>query len=417
MFIISNWSISDSILHNVILIVVLFFVALKLIRWIKRTPENIKNKKTVAHIMNLVLGLGFYYLIGSVLFLLEDKNFEGLLFTGWFWSDLTLKIVYSVSVIIFVFAIYMVFKNKSKIKSKMAVVSIISMVIILGGNFFILCFNNIPSHSTITLDSEVYITEQGTLVTKMRKSTPNGTSRGISYSHSSFGIFGVNLDTGENTWNKSSIWQEYIVGNTREGLLVVNTKKEDIYFLDSNNGEVVKDKSFLEKEYNLQGILSYKKEDYVIDGDSIYLYGLDGRYYYINLNTHEKKVDSSYKEKFTEDFLKNAHKDMGIGYPEKNVIEGLYNDLIDVKVLEVYDDYALIVHLTRRDGDFAKLSKVDLNKNNIYWSIDFEYSEDCKVRSKDKYNVLISNNKMYSFDINSGNVDYIYDYLYNKIDK
>jgi predicted PurR-regulated permease PerM len=164
---------------------------------------------------------------------------------GWFNLDLAVYIIYAVILASLILMLYLQVKRKRRQQPlrwrKLAAAAGIVLVFeFLVGTFFLWIFNAAGRSVTIELDSPaIMIAEDGhhLSINKMRKKIPNGQSNGISTSISHFELVAVDINTGLTSWHRKSFWQEYVMGNTSQGILTVNPKKEKLQFIDPRTGE------------------------------------------------------------------------------------------------------------------------------------------------------------------------------------
>jgi protein-S-isoprenylcysteine O-methyltransferase Ste14 len=371
---------NSNMIHNTALALLymrLVYLPVKVICavWKKKDKET-KPPAGAAVLKRLMIALLFNFLLGSALLkFLQPASLTNWLPTGWR-SDYILVAVIGglVCLSLFIYMPRQIYQMKKKEQSAGKMLWKLSGLLLAEFflfSLFLWGFNELFKPNRIELDSPVVmynLKEQPVSVVKIRKITPNGTEDGISTSTSSFLISANDLHSGEKLWSRMSTWQEYLIGETTEGLLVLNNKKKTLYFLNPTTGKKQTDeKDFLERFPVLVDNLSYMYTDYAIPSpDEIYLYGLDGRYYRVNLAANEVTEDPSYADNiqpFTEGWGGTADNEKEI---EK--IETLYPELMGVRLIENHQaDEQLIVYQKKRNDNRQTLALLDLTKRDFIW--------------------------------------------------
>lgn len=371
---------NSNMIHNTALALLymrLVYLPVKVICavWKKKDKET-KPPAGAAVLKRLMIALLFNFLLGSALLkFLQPASLTNWLPTGWR-SDYILVAVIGglVCLSLFIYMPRQIYQMKKKEQSAGKMLWKLSGLLLAEFflfSLFLWGFNELFKPNRIELDSPVVmynLKEQPVSVVKVRKITPNGTEDGISTSTSSFLISANDLHSGEKLWSRMSTWQEYLIGETTEGLLVLNNKKKTLYFLNPTTGKKQTDeKDFLERFPVLVDNLSYMYTDYAIPSpDEIYLYGLDGRYYRVKLAANEVTEDPSYADNiqpFTEGWDGTADNEKEI---EK--IETLYPELMGVRLIENHQaDEQLIVYQKKRNDNRQTLALLDLTKRDFIW--------------------------------------------------
>ncbi|GEL03548.1 hypothetical protein RST01_01750 [Rummeliibacillus stabekisii] len=231
----------------------------------------------------------------------------------------------------------------------------------------------------------------------------------------------IDLRTGKKLWSRISTWQEYLVGETSEGLLVLNNKKKTLYFIDPKTGKRQADeKDFLNKFPVLEDNLSYMYTDYSIKGpNKVYLYGLDGRYFKLNLATNEIKEDPSYADKI---------RTLPVGWDESvagvekrsEKIKKLYPELMGVRLVESKPvEKQLIVYQKKRNDNRQTLALLDLTKRDLIWEqlLDAPLENattSLEVFADTKFVYAWTGRYQYKINKETGKVVYQYDYKLGK---
>ena len=99
-----------------------------------------------------------------------------------------------------------------------------------------------------------------------------------------------------------------------------------------------------------------------------------------------------------------------------------YSDLLDMSILWAEDrNSALIAYRQKRNDENLSISMVSLNQRSIKWSQTMEYkntgvSKDAiSISKKDGWFYIISNGNLYKISQDKGNIDYVYQYRWNKV--
>ena len=99
-----------------------------------------------------------------------------------------------------------------------------------------------------------------------------------------------------------------------------------------------------------------------------------------------------------------------------------YSDLLDMNILWAEDrNSALIAYHQKRNDENLSISMVSLNQRSIKWTKTIEYkntgmSKDAiSISQKEGWFYIISNGNLYKISQDEGNINYVYQYRWNKV--
>nr|WP_318539707.1 PA2928 family protein [Terribacillus saccharophilus] len=324
---IRNWLFNDDFIHNIVLALIYLWIFINIAKWAVDKINQSKKKKTFGALVRFLL---VYAVLGTLLlWLLDGDFFRDWTFTGWFWHDITLWILVGVFVVLCVLFLIRSIKRSSSLKKVIGMVVLLLVGEFIIGSFVMTVFHAAGRSVTMSLDSPTIVAEDDDLaINKIRMRIPNGQSNGISTSASRFQIIAVDLETGEKKWSRKAIWQEYVLGQTEEGILVVDMKNEELYFLDAASGEVrLDEEEWTEKYPQLTDNVSYEQSDYYIDDTGgLYLYALDGKYYHVA--DGQLTEDPAYEKEVQKGFF--GDEENGEAERAQQIVQELYSDLLEV---------------------------------------------------------------------------------------
>lgn len=432
---ITCWFYSEDLVHNVVLTAlygwILFQLSLVIYKIIK---DTIKEKKSY-YFRRLLLFLVSNFILGEIIFLLlRKKFFINWVPSGWFMQDIVLYIIYSVMIIscvlFLVKRVKKIIAKEKKIKDSIWAVILIVFFEFLIGSFFLIVFNGALSTIAVEQESPTVIVDEGNntiAVNKMRMVLPNGVEHGITTNIVKFSLIAVDLKDGSKCWTRLSGWQEYIIGESSNGILAVNNKKEKLYFIDPQTGKVVlTEKEWVKKVPELKDNLSYNEYDYyLVSENELYLYALDGKYYKVDLVKNTVTESPDYQEILSEKFFSL---DNISGLSEEDlqwiteVCTTYYSDLLDVSILWAEDkNTALIAYHQKRNDEKLKISMVSLKEDSIKWTSTIENNQtsliqdSISISEKNGSFYIISNGNLYKLGQDNGDIEYIYQYRWNKV--
>lgn len=237
-------------------------------------------------------------------------------FQGWFFHDVTLGIVYGLTLLFGLVLFRMMFRRskpkkvnyyvqKVEKESIFSFPSIISFVLswffffLIVSHFALFAFGGGMSRPRIALDSAGGMVNNQLIVNKWQRSVNNGGAGGVSTSTAHFQLNALDSQSGKLVWNHQSNWHDKIIGETTAGLVMVNTEKAEIFVLDPLTGkESVSGTELADVFPEMKGKWSQKVEDYLAMTDNLYVYGLDGQYYRLNLTSKQLSQDDDYVKVF-----------------------------------------------------------------------------------------------------------------------
>lgn len=356
-------------------------------------------------------------------------------FQGWFFHDVTLGIVYGITFLFGMVLFMMLFKRKKPKKiaysyqkqEKETVFTFPSLIsfclsvfffFLLVSHFGLFVFGGGMSRNELTLDSEGIISDEGLVIAKWRRSVNDGTSNGITTSTAHFQLNALDVKTGTLRWNRRSDWHEKLIGETSEGLLLLQAKKGELKVIESQTGKDRWGFREIEERFPLmKGKWSKTERDYLVTGDSyLYVYGLDGRYYQLDLSNNQLVSESSFAELFLErDNLFSEAKAMGIDeLAEKNG-----EDFFNGKVLPIEDQVSyFIVHSKTRESDSEGIiSALDHDQSTLKWQSSLgtrlsetPFNNSSLAISKSRF-YFTTNGFSFIFNKGNGNIELVFDQL------
>ncbi len=430
-----SWIYNKDITHNVVLTVlygwVLFRICLLTYKNIKSTREEKKH----FYFRKLFLLLITYFLLGELIFLLLRKRFFiNWLPGGWFMQDIVLYIIYSVMVVScllsLVRGIKKILKREKSIGDTIWTVIMILFSEFLIGSFALIVFNGALSSVRVELESPTVMVGEGNetlAINKMRMVLPNGVENGITTNVVKFTLVAVNLKDGKKCWTRLSGWQEYVIGESANGILTVDNKKKVLNFINPKTGKInISENEWVKKLPELKDNLSYNENDYeLVSENELYLYALDGKYYKVDMVNNIVTESPDYKNVLDEKFF-NSRNTMKLSEEDMQWVQQAgtvyYSDLLDMSILWAEDrNSALIAHHQKRNDENLSISMVSLNQRSIKWTKTIEYqntgiSKDAiSISKEDGWFYIISNGNLYKISQDEGNMDYVYQYRWNKV--
>jgi len=110
-------------------------------------------------------------------------------------------------------------------------------------------------------------------------------------------VISVNSQTGERMWSKRLGWRDYLIGQTDQYVVLNNADNEAIYLLDTKTGKKQFSEADLVKKFpELKDYLSSDFVDYrFMDNRYLYIYGLNNRYYQLDLKNWQFKTRPNFQ--------------------------------------------------------------------------------------------------------------------------
>ncbi|WP_342540757.1 PA2928 family protein [Heyndrickxia sp. FSL K6-6286] len=361
--------------------------------------------------------------------------FKGWFLRGWFFFDLVVGILYFILLILISFWLYRMIKNKlagkGSFRRGFSVLGIMLIIYFMIGCFVLLIFNGAGRHVDVKAESPTLTIQKNgksLVVNKVSVKVPNGQSNGISTSVSSFEFIAVNSDTGKKEWTKKSNWQDYVLGQTNNEMIVINPKKKKLSFIDLLTGkETMTEKELYQKVPELKGNLSYEFTDYFIDKkEDMYIYGLDNHYYKLDLQNYTLKEDDSYKKIVNDHTFDHSFFQKGslpVFSANENDQKELMNTLNEINThfinpsILAYDSkesIAYISYQTKRNEQSLTLSKVNLQSKKVNWSTTVETNNEIMGYIEDNDLFIQSAGNLYRISLKDGKLHFKYEYLWNK---
>ncbi len=431
----SSWFYNEDFTHNIVLTVLYVWVLYQLCLLTYKSIKNATQERKHYYFRKLFLLLLIYFVLGEIIFLLLGKQFFlNWIPNGWFMQDITLYIIYTfmiVSCLLFLRKrVKKILKREKNIKDTIwGVISILISEFLIG-SFVLITFNGGLSNVRVELESPTILVGESNnmlAINKMRMVLPNGVEHGITTNVVKFTLVAVDLKDGKKCWTRLSGWQEYIIGESTNGLLIVNTKKKVLNFINPKSGKVdITEKEFVERFPELKDNLSYNQNDYyLVSKYELYIYALDGKYYKVDMVNNSVTESPDYKKILSERFS-YSNNISGLSSEDLQwVAEACttyYSDLLDVNILWAEDrKTALISYHQKRNDDKISVSLVSLNEHSIKWTTPIEYNfsgmmnNSISISKEDDWFYIISNGNLYKLRQENGNIEYIYQYRWNKL--
>lgn len=429
------WIYNNDVTHNVILTVLYGWVLFRICLLTYKNIKSIADEKKHHYFRKLFLLLVTYFLLGELIFLLLRKRFFiNWLPGGWFMQDIVLYIIYSVMVasclLSLIKGIKKILKREKSIGDTIWTVILVLFSEFLIGSFALIVFNGALSSVRVELESPTIIVGEGNetlAINKMRMVLPNGVENGITTNVVKFTLVAVNLKDGKKCWTRLSGWQEYVIGESVKGILTVDNKKKVLNFIDPKTGKInITEKEWVKKFPELKDNLSYNENDYeLVSENELYLYALDGKYYKVDLVNNIVTVSPDYKNVLSEKFF-NSRNTIKLSDEDLQWVQqastDYYSDLLDMSILWAEDrNSALIAYHQKRNDENLSISMVSLNQHSIKWTNTIEYkntgmSKDAiSISKKEGWFYIISNGYLYKISQDEGNMEYVYQYRWNKV--
>lgn len=431
----SSWIYNKDITHNVVLTVLYGWV---LFRICLLTYKNLKStvvEKKHSYFRKLLLLLIIYFLLGELIFLLLRKQFFiNWLPGGWFMQDIVLYIIYLVMVVSCLLSlikgIKKILKREKSIGDTIWTVILILFSEFLIGSFVLIVFNGALSSVRVELESPTVIVGEGNetlAINKMRMVLPNGVENGITTNVVKFTLVAVDLKNGKKCWTRLSGWQEYVIGESANGILTIDNKKKVLNFINPKTGKInISENEWVKKLPELKDNLSYNENDYeLVSENELYLYALDGKYYKVDMVNNIVTESPDYKNVLDEKFF-NSRNTMKLSEEDMQWVQQAgtvyYSDLLDMSILWAEDrNSALIAYHQKRNDENLSISMVSLNQRSIKWTKTIEYQntgmskDSISISKEDGWFYIISNGNLYKISQDEGNMDYVYQYRWNKV--
>ncbi|WP_349671884.1 PA2928 family protein [Lacrimispora sp.] len=349
-------------------------------------------------------------------------------------QDIVLYIIYSVMVfsclLFLIKGIKRILKREKSIGDTIWTVILILFSEFLIGSFALIVFNGALSSVRVELESPTVIVGQGNetlAINKMRMVLPNGVENGITTNVVKFTLVAVNLKDGKKCWTRLSGWHEYVIGESVNGILTINNKKKVLNFINPKTGKInITEKEWVKKLPELKDNLSYNENDYeLVSENELYLYALDGKYYKVDMVNNIVTESPDYKNVLAEKFL-NSRNSIRLTDEDLQWVQQAstvyYSDLLDMNILWAEDrNSALIAYHQKRNDENLSISMVSLNQRSIKWTKTIEYkntgmSKDAiSISKKEGWFYIISNGNLYKISQDEGNINYVYQYRWNKV--
>nr|WP_288824970.1 PA2928 family protein [uncultured Clostridium sp.] len=431
----SSWFYNEDIAHNIVLTVLYGWILYQLCLLTYKRINNTTEERKYYYFRKLFLLLLIYFILGEIIFLSLRKHFFlNWIPSGWFLQDITLYIIYSVMVfsclLFLIKRVKKILKREKNIKDTIwGIISILFSEFLIG-SFVLIAFNGALSNVRVELESPTILVGESNnalVINKMRMVLPNGGERGITTNTVKFTLVAVNLKDGSKCWTRLSGWQEYLVGESTNGLLIVNNKKKVLNFINPKTGKVdITEKEWVERIPELKDNLSYNQNDYYLaTEDELYIYALDGKYYKVNMVDNSVTESPDYNKILSQRFSDSNNISGLSGEDLQWVAEACttyYSDLLDVNILWAEDrKTALISYHQKRNDDKINVSMVSLNEHSIKWTTPIEYSfsgmmnHSISISKDDDWFYIISNGNLYKLSQENGNIEYVYQYRWNKL--
>ncbi len=430
----SSWFYNEDFAHNIVLTMLYGWILYKLCLVTYKRINNTTEERKHYYFRKLFLLLLIYFILGEIIFLLLRKQFFlNWIPSGWFMQDITLYIIYSVMIfsclLFLIKRVKKILKREKNIKDTIwGIISILFSEFLIG-SFVLIAFNGALSNVRVELESPTILAGESNnalVINKMRMVLPNGVEHGITTNIVKFTLVAVDLKDGSKCWTRLSGWQEYIVGESTNGLLILNNKKKVLNFINPKTGKIdITEKEWVEKLPELKDNLSYNENDYYLASENeLYLYALDGKYYRVDMVNNVVSESPDYKNILSERFY-FFNNISGLSSDELQSVEQAcityYSDLLDMNILWADGSTALISYHQKRNDDKISVSMVSLNEHSIKWTTPIEYNftgmmnHSISISKDDDWFYIISNGNLYKLSQENGSMEYVYQYRWNKL--
>lgn len=303
-------------------------------------------------------------------------------FQGWFFHDLTLGIVYGLTFLFGIALFRMMFRRKKPKKirysyekfEKEAVFSFPSLIsfcltllffFLIVSNFGLFVFGGGMTRNELLVDSGGFLVDN-LVIAKWRRNVNNGTSNGGANS-AHFQLSGLDVKKGEIHWNRRSNWHEKLIGQTSEGIILLQIEKGQISLFNSQTGkDECQHKEFEAIFPSMKNNWSKLEKDYLVSGDNyLYTYGLDGQYYQLDLKNKGIVKDPTFEQLFLKRQTFAQVENQNVEELEKATGESFFNS----EILTIQDqEWYFIAHSeTRKPDSQVILSAVSRNNPQIKW--------------------------------------------------
>ncbi|GIN86366.1 hypothetical protein J6TS2_27520 [Heyndrickxia sporothermodurans] len=360
---------------------------------------------------------------------------RGWLFRDWFFFDVVLGIIYFILFLVIAFWLFLTIKKrrfgKGSFKRAGIFLSLLLIFYFVIGSLALLTFSGAGRHVEVNSEAPtVTMNKNGKsiIVNKVRARIPNGHSNGVSTSTSTFEFIAVNSGTGKKEWTKKSTWQDYVIGQTKDDMIIMNPKKKQLSFIDMMTGKKsLSEDELYQKLPKLKGNLSFEMTDYFIENKkNMYLYGLDNQYYKIDLEKFTLNKSDNYKTILEEHtfespfFLKGRFLANEISEDDQQLINDALKEInsrfINLSIL-AYDpknSVAYISYSPKRNDPSLTISKVKIPNKKIIWSTSIQAGDESSGFMEENNMYFQTNGYLYKISLENGKILFKYSYLWNK---
>ena len=171
--------------------------------------------------------------------------------------------------------------------------------------------------------------------------------------------------------------------------------------------------------------MSYAANDYyVASEDELYLYALDGKYYKVDFSLQKVTENPAYKDTLSNAFFASTSP---LALPNDEAweltqrLDGMYPDLLEKTVLVAENDGRNVVvgHLEKRNDKKWSLSLLSLEEQKVLWTAQVDAPKGMAGTDygavKAGNNLLVySNGKLFPVQLETGSMNFTYQYRWNK---
>lgn len=347
--------------------------------------------------------------------------------SGWLYHD----IFVTGAAVVFVILCLLFVSSLIKRRSAKRLIPWILVLVVYGAivNFIGVVFFGMFRTVDFEGQSQLFYSKQTQGLTSIeRMIIPNGHSDGISTSTSLFEIISVNSQTGEPIWSKRTDWRNYLIGQTSQYVIVNDADDDALYLLDAKTGKQrFSQADLIRKIPQLSEILSSNFNDYRFISHRLYLYGLNNRYFQLDLDnwtlTEDPNIKTLFQQHTAPEWMVTASKNK-IGQPIEDqelseALDRLGEKLINPVLLgkKQAHQYYVFAYKKRR-SPLASVGLYDMDKQTYLWQTPVTLTqEDVPVNAWQVDDALYLRvpRYLYKIELNTGKLGYQFDYRWNRV--
>lgn len=357
-----------------------------------------------------------------------DTLYRSWQLSGWLYHDIFVIIVAIIFIVISGILVISLIRRRST--RRLVPYALILLVYLAVVHFAGLIFFGMFRSVTIEEKSATFYSEKTKGLTSIeRMIIPNGRTNGISTSNSLFQVISVNSQTGERMWSKRLGWRDYLIGQTDQYVVLNNADNEAIYLLDTKTGKKQFSEADLVKKFSeLKDYLSSDFVDYrFMDNRYLYIYGLNNRYYQLDLKNWQLKQYPTFKEVFqTQEAPKwtvdSNESQIGqkLSSEERTTVQGKLEEQLIAPVLLGKKDEAnyYVLSYKKRQSNQAIVGLYNWQKKTYEWQTPLLLTkENVPIEAfqvEDALFIKVSR-YLYKINLNNGNQEYQFDYRWGQV--